>query len=259
MASTTSSHFNAFKTLAVLLCCLLIVGASVAQDLPCVQKGACTCERDGQKIDLTSISPSNGDVAFSAKDKQNPAYSYLWNPCYALTKCGDDPSAAVCQVQSGGLLRYNAAGYVSTAQFQLLDDKTTIALVYPAQMGTNSRHSQVKLVCDTTGTAANTFESDGEDPATFYKFTFTSKLACFPDGPSSSGWSVGDTLLLIFFLSLILYVVAGILFNMFYRKQSGKDIVPNLTFWVAMPGLMKEGGVFIVGKVRGEKSGYSGV
>ena len=38
-----------------------------------------------------------------------------------------------------------------------------------------------------------------------------------------------------------MYLVSGILFNKLYRKESGSNIVPNVTLWGAMPGLVKVG------------------
>ena len=41
-------------------------------------------------------------------------------------------------------------------------------------------------------------------------------------------------------LSLALvYLVTGVLVNKLYRKESGKDVIPNVTFWSVLPGLIK--------------------
>ena len=42
-----------------------------------------------------------------------------------------------------------------------------------------------------------------------------------------------------FFSMIIVYLIAGIVFNKFARHNSGKELVPNVTFWAAVPGLIK--------------------
>ena len=37
------------------------------------------------------------------------------------------------------------------------------------------------------------------------------------------------------------YIVAGVLFNKLYRKETGKDVLPNTGFWGSLPGLVKVG------------------
>ena len=47
----------------------------------------------------------------------------------------------------------------------------------------------------------------------------------------------------LFFHSLVavlaLYLVAGVVFNVAYKKQSGRDLIPNVQFWASLPGLIK--------------------
>ena len=42
------------------------------------------------------------------------------------------------------------------------------------------------------------------------------------------------------FLSvLFVYLVGGVLFNKFQRGATGKELVPNYSFWSELPGLVK--------------------
>ena len=38
---------------------------------------------------------------------------------------------------------------------------------------------------------------------------------------------------------LLVYIVAGVLFNRFHRGASGKEVIPNVNFWMDFPLLVK--------------------
>jgi cation-dependent mannose-6-phosphate receptor len=61
------------------------------------------------------------------------------------------------------------------------------------------------------------------------------------------------------FVLVAVYFVGGILFNKYYRKMEGREVVPNVAFWADLPGLVKDGAMFIVNKARGRDSSYSQV
>lgn len=42
-----------------------------------------------------------------------------------------------------------------------------------------------------------------------------------------------------FFVLLFVYLVGGIIFNRTRREAQGLEMVPNITFWKALPGLVK--------------------
>jgi len=50
---------------------------------------------------------------------------------------------------------------------------------------------------------------------------------------------------------LALYFVVGILFLKFARNASGVEMIPQHDFWFSLPGLVKDGVMFIVNKIRG--------
>lgn len=43
---------------------------------------------------------------------------------------------------------------------------------------------------------------------------------------------------------IVLYIVGGVLFQKYYRHESGWDLIPNREFWMALPGLVKDGCVY---------------
>ena len=42
-----------------------------------------------------------------------------------------------------------------------------------------------------------------------------------------------------FFSVLSAYLLVGVGFNKFGRKESGANLIPNITFWASLPGLVK--------------------
>ena len=48
----------------------------------------------------------------------------------------------------------------------------------------------------------------------------------------------------------------GIGFNAVKRGATGSDMWPNKTFWSALPGLIKDGGKYIVAGGGGKKAQY---
>ena len=42
-----------------------------------------------------------------------------------------------------------------------------------------------------------------------------------------------------FFVILVIYLVAGILFMKYKRGATGKEVIPNIEFWTSLPGLIK--------------------
>lgn len=80
-----------------------------------------------------------------------------------------------------------------------------------------------------------------------------------PATPKKKGLSVGSIMLIIIFVSFIVYVIAGVIVNLAIRKKEGREIFPNTTFWADLPFLVKDGFMFILGKIRGRGSEYQSV
>lgn len=65
----------------------------------------------------------------------------------------------------------------------------------------------------------------------------------FLDQPSNTQFSL-LFIINIFFLSsficlLVVYLVAGVLFNKYSKGASGKELIPNVNFWIDFPLLVK--------------------
>jgi len=78
-----------------------------------------------------------------------------------------------------------------------------------------------------------------ENP-TYYANAYAGK--CYRTSPSgSSSLSGGSILLILFFVSLSIYLLAGAAFMKVKRNALGAEVIPNKTFWASLPGLVKDG------------------
>jgi len=115
----------------------------------------------------------------------------------------------------------------------------------------------VNLVCNesVTGTGNPTAYS-----VTGGKFIFDwqTPIACNLNHPKGKKLSGGSVILIIVLCFGIVYLAGGLVVNKLVRHQEGLEIIPNYVFWISIPGLVKDGVMLIVNKIRG-KGGYSQV
>jgi len=129
--------------------------------------------------------------------------------------------------------------------------------------GVSGRAFELDFQCSTaTGAGNPTFEV--ETPSKFYNFQWITTYACPtnrppPGPPGSGGLSGGGIFLILVFCLLAVYVAAGITYNVVMKKATGKEIIPNVEFWLSIPGLTKDGVMFIVNSTCRRGSGYAQV
>jgi len=89
-------------------------------------------------------------------------------------------------------------------------------------------------------------------------FEFETVVACGGKPPAkkkAKSLDVGMLLCLLFFIPFIIYFAAGA--GLMYRQgRRGTEMVPNNTFWFALPGLIKDGFKFTFSKLRGGSGSY---
>jgi len=76
-------------------------------------------------------------------------------------------------------------------------------------------------------------------------------------GTVPSGLSPGDVMLIIFFCGFGVYFIIGILVKRFHMGETGAQMIPNVEFWSGLPGLVKDGFMFLINKCRGRNTEYS--
>jgi len=219
----------------------------------------------------TWTNPTTGDVYnFNSLASSTADYSVKtssWNTFINVcrqtinTTCGTN--VAACQTWPGGKA---ALGSTTTAQWAPLVRSTTQGqkgATVSFGNGTSGRAFEIDFQCvESAGVGSPNFEV--ETPKLFYNFAWPTKTAC-PTGnvptPNSGprGLSGGSIFLILLLCLVVVYVAAGITFNVVKKKASGKEIIPNVEFWGSIPGLVKDGVMFIVNSTCRRGSGYSQV
>lgn len=92
-----------------------------------------------------------------------------------------------------------------------------------------------------------------ECPTSDYAVTikFEHKAGC-PIGKAKKGLSAGSIMLIIIFVGLAVYLIAGITINAVAREKRGIEMIPNLEFWKDIPGLIKDGFNFVLCRNSGQ-------
>ncbi|KAK7488279.1 hypothetical protein BaRGS_00020438 [Batillaria attramentaria] len=227
----------------------------------CTKTGPCSCEGPEGSIDLSPLDGKGSPKYKDQPDQLGSGYLFSWNPCSAFSEASGCNSVSACQMASDQSASYTL-GTQDTADF--VTDATTgdLNLQYTASDGTSTRTTIVTLVCDQT-IPDGTLLVVGEATTLTYNFVLSSIHCCPSSGPGpgpgpnggsgDGGLSIGSILVIAFVSLLVVYAVAGVVIQVFLRKASGKERIPNYSIWSAIPGLVKDGFVFTftLGKKRG--------
>jgi len=85
-----------------------------------------------------------------------------------------------------------------------------------------------------------------------YRVTAESNLLCVK---VVNGMSGGSWLLIILAVGVVIYVIAGVIFNKVKLDKSGVELLPNWEFWKEAPFYARDGAQFVVAKIKEKISG----
>ncbi|XP_053374100.1 uncharacterized protein LOC123531016 [Mercenaria mercenaria] len=232
----------------------LFVGIIAQGPVPigqCTKIDACSCVYDdGTIVKLQAIDRKDGKPNFSNVSNADNTEYYSWNPCTPFTYPSNNSACenvAVCMIRQGipNALFYNL-GNQDSAQF-LVDSNGTLKLTYTADQGDYKRVAEITLQC--MGTSKFDFfvaegEQDESNDTVIFKLLLASKYACAyaPNlNPSVEVSSLsGGVIFVIVLFSLIgAYIIFGVMFQAFIKKETGKRLCPNHEFWCKIPELCK--------------------
>ncbi|KAK3108694.1 hypothetical protein FSP39_013514 [Pinctada imbricata] len=199
--------------------CIYVVLVLLMRDVlgkTCVRKNSCKCKQDdGQVIDLSPLANSNGPRFKDFADASNQD-TFSYNPCKSFDE-GGCSNVAVCQMRSDtGTTYYYNAGTQDSASFQWDDANGLFDVVYSAD-------------------AFFISNDNTSSPDDSFVFVLETKYAC----PKTEPLSAGTILIIIFISGVFVYLIGGVIFQIFVRKNSGKKVIPNYEFWSGFPGLVK--------------------
>jgi len=208
----------------------------------------------GNHYDLSGLSSST-DYFLPKKSQPGLNWDVWINICRPVFTqvCGS--GAAGCQQWSAtGNAAMGLANTLSFAPGNETGGRFGVKLEYVG--GLESRQMEIQFICLEGQVGTPVFSN--EAPTHKYNFIWSSKYGC-PVPPSGKGGLSGGAIFLILFICVVfVYLVGGIAFNAGIRKQRGVEMIPNLEFWVTVPGLVKDGCMWTFNKIF-RRGGYSQV
>ncbi|GAM29184.1 hypothetical protein SAMD00019534_123600 [Acytostelium subglobosum LB1] len=262
------------------LCVFLVL---VALSFVAGQRQNCQYSNGATKYDFSSMY-NNTQYTYTNTSKASTYYFNICGTAQICTQKANNVDSAACQMSGTS---YFDCGHLKTATWQGLPNGVSGAQVTykdGAACSKSIRQTSLILQCSQ---AQTTVVSAGEIQPCIYAITINSKLACPTTGTTSttgvtttgqttsagptttSGTTTGGTtsggdnghkggigggwiFVIILLCSATVYIVAGIIINYKVRGLQGKELFPNVTFWSdTLPGLLKDGVLFIKGKITG--------
>jgi len=252
---------------ALFICSLLFFSLFLLEVSAQASGDQCKGKVGNYQYDLTGLKDATGGKDQQTKDKDGNTYYY--RPCQILeeNQCQipADPSPAVCQKDTRKIPQFHDCGSFNRVSWSARSTGDSSGFKLLFQGGEEDRQADIEFICDgganpgTFGTAQNS-----ENPTHFYHLTYTTKFACPQggdggdgshhgggDGGDDGGISGGWIFIIILICLTVVYLVGGVLWNRFRRDLHGLEMIPNYHFWVALPGLVIAGNVYLWRKARG--------
>jgi len=220
----------------------------------------CKPSVNGKKYDFTGLQASVDYTIGRAATKQN--WDVLLNLCTAVTNKACKPGIAICQVWD-----YNcpSPGCGSASLGGVTSESWVFAnnqVVAKFGGGDDGRNSEIRFTCDPNNNNDPTYLN--EMPTKEYNLEWVTKYGC-PVGSSDSGSSTGGSgggmdggwvFVIIVLVGFSVYFIVGLIIKKVKFDAHGTDLIPNRDFWCGLPGLMKDGALFLVNKTcrRGSQS-----
>eukprot|EP01091_Cochliopodium_minus_P003628 TRINITY_DN13613_c0_g1_i1.p1 TRINITY_DN13613_c0_g1~~TRINITY_DN13613_c0_g1_i1.p1 ORF type:complete len:237 (+),score=66.34 TRINITY_DN13613_c0_g1_i1:1-711(+) len=211
----------------------------------------CKPSLGGKKYDFTPLQKT--DDYTIGRAIIGKGWDVVLNMCTSVSEKACPASVSICQVWD-----YNcptvgcgsaSLGSISQASWALKEGEAVLKFLG----GDEGRNSEIRFLC-AAGTGVGQYSFTNEDPVKEYNFAWSTQYACAgaSTGSSSSGsgggLSGGWVFVIIVVVVFSVYLIAGIIIKKVKFDASGSDIIPNRDFWCGLPGLVKDGIMFIVNK-----------
>ncbi|XP_013409684.1 putative mannose 6-phosphate receptor-like protein C530.09c [Lingula anatina] len=225
----------------------LVAAVGGILNIDCIKKTACSCEINGDIIDLTPLANKNNTPRFKDVQGTEPGSQFSWNPCYPFSEGVGCTNVSACQKQVWATY---AIGKQESAEF--INDPINGLTIHYQAIDTVGviRDSYVSIDC---GPNEGDLTAQGEVGQAKYYMTLKTKYACVAGG-SAGGLSAGSILIIIVICAVVVYLIGGVLVMRFVKGARGTEMIPNESFWKSLPGLIKDGGKFVIHGCKAEKS-----
>ncbi|BFY98709.1 hypothetical protein BsWGS_01749 [Bradybaena similaris] len=213
----------------------------------CTYNSDCTASTNFGLLDLNVAATDKPYEATVAK----PKTTYYWKPCQDFALAG--VTAGSIQQAAGS---YSVdIGIHNQASCDVIVTSGNGNIRFNMMSKDDTKFTHVTCSCGT----GNKLKFTNEKPANEFNFLFTSKVCCPNSSPPPSDHvtatiSPGTVVLIVFFSSFIAYFILGTVFQVAVRKAEGRERIPNVSMWAALPSLVLSGFIFTF--TRGRRSGY---
>lgn len=253
-------HFILFSLTTTLL-------LKVSQQSICTAVDQCSCRlSNGSEVALHQLDKHN-DIAFKSL-MQGAGSSFLinYNPCTTFVQENNCHGVLACQFVQGMKDQTFPLADPTEEIFQV-DENENVIMGYSAVSPVDQikRTFRILLICDINAITPQT-SLIVEQPQTVFTLTLTHRCACAgvcssddPSSDKSSSLSTGSLLCILLLVFTILYLVGGILFLKYYKKNEGLDVIPNREFWMDFPTKVKDGCKLTWSKIRKKDSEYESI
>ncbi|XP_015761336.1 PREDICTED: uncharacterized protein LOC107340496 [Acropora digitifera] len=235
----------------------LIIAGLFQSSYSCTKIDNCSCKKsNGHIMNLRPIDGGKSGPKFTGEETSGDInYKFSWNPCTPFSSADGCKNVLLCQ--ANGKLQYPAGENVELFAETKGTDSITITYSPMKKEGDkSSRQGVITLKCDPSifpGKFITQFTEDKMGSNIEYRATFASKCVCDNGcpAPTPAGnhgrkeLSTGSILLIVFIPLVFIYCITGALYNK-YNKGIGSfpEMIPNHSFWIGLPSLIKEGCAF---------------
>ncbi|XP_031566823.1 uncharacterized protein LOC116301829 [Actinia tenebrosa] len=228
----------------------------------CSKIDNCRYATDEGVINLWSLQSWRFNVS-GKSEATNSSLRYIWSPCVPWTfkpanlhqleaPIRNCTNVAVCQIED-----FPVEGSVSTdiGEHDRMNCTLTMNMSQPScileytvpHQSEHRTQTNILLQCDVKQKATLDLFSVNFDHSIFTT-TLHSVCAC-PGQCNSHGAipqqiSTGSLVIIVFVCCAFIYLIGGMTFNRIAKGARGRQMIPNLSFWVDLPYLIKDGVVY---------------
>lgn len=201
-------------------------------------------------IDLKAVLNDNDNRTFTTITTfNNSSLRFYYNPCYYLNNVSDICSRSALCVEHIDTSMYQDIGDFDNVRLYSDYADGYIRIHYKASQKTAQydQGSTIIMTCSESNSPLFKFKTDNGE---VYIFTMASRRFC------RINISTGTIMCLTFLSFLMSYLVVGMLYKRAVLGASGIDLIPNISFWTTLPGLIKDGYLFFISPCTGSRSEY---
>ncbi|KAF7265862.1 uncharacterized protein LOC143198053 [Rhynchophorus ferrugineus] len=216
----------------------------------CVQKNSCACEFDEySEINIKNLIPNNtGYVQDSELDiNSNYTVTYFFSGCKDTTIKNHTASLFKCETKifTTNITNVTENCYgIGKAEDILYMPTTTNPNEYQITYNKTTNIPSITLICIKHSETLLKIKNNRTDQL----YIFSQDVCLKHLNPQ--GLSTGSVFCIIFFTTAVVYFLGGGLILYFARGARGVEVIPNYDFWASIPGLVKDGTIYILSGCR---------